>query len=60
MKIYLHHAKKIQYCSWGMRYFARKYKLDLGDFITNGIDEEKLLETGDETAKKIVEMARNG
>jgi hypothetical protein len=43
-----------------MRYFARKNNLDLGDFIANGIDEEILLATGDETARKIVEIARNG
>ena len=60
MKIYLYHAKQVDFCAPGMRYFARKYKLDLGDFIANGIDEEILLATGDETAKKIVEVARNG
>ncbi len=60
MKIYLHHARQVQFCAWGMRYFARKNKLDLGDFIANGIDEEILLATGDETARKIVEIARNG
>jgi hypothetical protein len=60
VRIYLHHAKQVEFCAKGMRYFAKKHHLNIAEFISNGIDEEILLATGDETAKKIVEVARNG
>jgi hypothetical protein len=54
----MHHAKQVQYCAKGMRYFAKKNSLDMAEFIANGLDEDVLLATGDDTARKVVEIAR--
>lgn len=47
----------IGYCSKGMRAFAARHKLDWADICANGIDEERLLQTGDHMAHKLVEQA---
>lgn len=58
MIITLDHARRMGYCSSGIRLFAKKYKLDLREFCHNGIDESVLISTGDEMAIAIVEEAK--
>ena len=47
MRVYASDFRALGICSFGMRRFARKHGLDLKDFLQNGIEEEKLLATGD-------------
>lgn len=64
MKITLEHARSYPcmtrsgYCARGMRKFAGRYNLDWQKFITEGIDEEVLLATGDSMAERIVEWVK--
>lgn len=46
------------YCSRGIRAFFQRHGLDFNDFLKNGIEEEKLINTGDYMALKAVEVAR--
>lgn len=65
MKITLQDARSFPiitrsgYCARGMRLFAERYQLDWQTFITEGIEEEILLATGDDLAKKIVDWVKN-
>lgn len=45
-------------CSEGARRFFKRNNLDWGDFLANGIPEEKLIATGDANAMRVVEAAR--
>jgi hypothetical protein len=45
------------FCSRGTRAWFAKYGLDYSDFLKNGIEEEKLLSTGDPLAVATVEQA---
>lgn len=57
-KVFMTHVRKAKMCSRGARAFFIKNKLDWNDFLRNGIDEAKLLETGDAMALQVVEIAR--
>lgn len=57
MKIRVEHGWAIGYCSKGQRQFAARHGFDWTDFLTNGIEEELLLATGDHMAQKLVESA---
>lgn len=58
MKITVNHARQLDYCSRGIRRFFKQYKLDLRDFLKNGIEEEVLLKTNDPHALKLIEHAK--
>jgi len=45
------------FCASGTRKWFARYGLDYSDFLKNGIDEEKLLATGDPMALATVEQA---
>lgn len=51
-------GRKPGYCMSGMLLFAARHGLEMRELI-EGIDEERLLETGDAMAIKIVEYARS-
>ena len=42
------------HCPWGLRHWWRQHNLDFKDFLANGIDAARLLETGDELARQAV------
>lgn len=46
------------HCVRGTRKFFESYNLDFRDFLTNGIDAETFLATGDAIAKDIVDRTR--
>lgn len=48
-----------RYCSTGIEAFCKKYDIDFNKFLTEGVEEEVLLATGDSMARKIVEK-KNG
>ena len=49
-------ARKLKYCSRGIREFCDRHDLDYTNFIKNGIDCSDLLETGDSMAIRLVEL----
>lgn len=55
-------VRSIAYCSRGTRQWFESKGLDWSDFLQNGVDAEKLIQTGDPMALAIVEQvrARNG
>lgn len=46
------------YCHRACREFFKRHDLDWLDFVQHGIDEEKLIATGDALAMRLVEHAR--
>ena len=55
-------VRSISYCSRGTRQWFQSKGLDWSDFLENGIEADKLIQTGDPMALAIVEQvrARNG
>lgn len=51
-------ARKVLYCSKGIRFFCTKYGIDYTDFLKNGIEADKLLALNDSMANKVVEAKR--
>jgi hypothetical protein len=54
MKIKISDARKLGYCSIGMRRFAEHHNLNWSQFLKEGIDEKILLETNDLLALNLV------
>lgn len=54
MKITISDARKLGYCSIGMRRFAEHHNLDWSLFLKEGLDENILLETKDVLAVNLV------
>lgn len=55
----MEHARKLKYCSGGVRRLFKRYNLNYTDFLANGIDSDKVLEATNHDAmvKKVVEVA---
>lgn len=60
IKIYMRDARAMNVCSAGSRDLFKRAGLDWNDFLTNGIDSDKLEATGDAVAIAVVRNARNG
>lgn len=58
MIITIRDVRAVRYCSRGARDFFKRHGLDWADFLMNGIEDVKLLSTGDPMARKVVEVAR--
>lgn len=58
--IRIEHARKLRYCSKGMRRLCEKYGLDYLDFVKNGIDGDYLLSitNNDWMVQQVMEIAR--
>lgn len=50
-------AGRVGYCASGSRQWWAAHGLDWGDFLTNGIDAERLRATGDPLALRLVAHA---
>jgi len=50
--------RRAKMCSKGAREFFARHNLDWSEFLRNGIEEDKLLNTGDAMARRVVEVAR--
>lgn len=64
MKITMAHLRRVKgftakpgFCAKGVRLWFLRNGFDYSDFLKNGIDEERLLETGDPMARAAVEQA---
>jgi hypothetical protein len=51
-------SKRTGFCARGARAWFERHELDWGDFVRNGIDAQRLLDTGDGLALILVEHAR--
>lgn len=49
-------ARRLKYCSRGIREFSGRHNLDYAEFIKNGISCNDLLKTGDSMAIRLVEL----
>lgn len=59
MKIYIRHMRQAGYCrKEGVKPFFDARNWDWPDFLANGIDAQKLIDTNDAMALKVVEIAR--
>lgn len=56
----MRHIREAKMCAKGTRQFFVDRGWDFKDFLKNGIDAEKLIETGDAMALQVVEVAKNG
>lgn len=57
MKIYMTHIRQAKLCLAGTKAFFISHNLDWKDFVKNGINEEKIIQTNDAMALKVVEIA---
>ena len=58
MIIRMRDIRAAKMCSRGARAWFVRHGLDWSEFITNGIDAELVLATGDAMAIRVVEVAR--
>lgn len=56
--VYRRHLRMVNICGSGARRWWPEHGLSWQDFLTNGIPGEKLLETNDPFARRVVEAAR--
>jgi hypothetical protein len=54
----MRHIRAAKLCSPGVRVWWKQQGFDWNDFLTNGIEAERLIETGDPVAMRPVEAAR--
>lgn len=59
MKIYIKHIRAAGYCrKEGVKPFFDTRNWDWPDFLQNGIDAQKLIDTNDAMALRVVEIAQ--
>jgi hypothetical protein len=58
VKIRMRDIRAAKMCSRGARAWFTRHGLDWAEFITNGIDAELVLATGDAMAIRVVKVAR--
>lgn len=57
MIIRIEHIRGVTMCVSGARTWFGRYGFDFRDFLTNGIDAQVLLDTGDPLAARVVAFA---
>lgn len=60
MKIVMKHLRACKICSGGARKWWKQKGFDWNDFLSNGIESDKLLATGDHHAELVVRTAEHG
>lgn len=59
MKIYIRHIRAAKYCrKGGVKPFFDAHDWDWPDFLANGIDAQKLIDTQDAMALNVVKIAQ--
>lgn len=56
----MRHVRQARLCAGGARAFFRRYGLDWGRFLREGIPADELEATGDALAARVVAAAREG
>ena len=57
MIITMRHIRKAKMCSHGAREFCRTYGIDWSKFLSKGVDESVILNTGDAAGRRVVDVA---
>ena len=57
-RVTIEHTRAVGYCRKGVRAFLQRHGLSWRQFLYEGIDEERLLATGDAMATRAVEYMR--
>lgn len=57
VRVYLRHLRADKRCHSGCRTWFKAKGLDWSDFVTNGIDGQVFMDTGDANAIRIVRIA---
>lgn len=60
MIVYWSDMRAVKYCRKGTQAFFKNHDLDWSDFLKNGIDAQKLIDTNDFMALAVVEYVKNG
>lgn len=60
VKVRMIHVREAKMCSRGARDFFAKHGLDWQEFLSEGIDSDKLEATGDAMALEVVGVAKHG
>lgn len=58
VKITMADVRAAKMCRRGAQEFLRRHGISWQDFLASGVDEQRLIETGDAMALKVVEVAR--
>lgn len=58
MRVYVHHITDADLCRRGARAWFSSYGLSWNDFLSNGIEFEKLQSLNDALADRVIEAAR--
>jgi len=58
VRVHMRHIRQARLCAHGARTWWKHNGLSWSDFLSNGIDSEVLLKTGDPRAATVVKMAR--
>jgi hypothetical protein len=58
MIVNITHARRLKYCSRGIRAFCRRYDIDFLQFVREGLDAEVFIATNDAQALRMVDVAR--
>lgn len=58
MKVYIRDFKGTGYCPAGQKRFCDAHGIDWRDYVRNGVDAQVLLDSGDDMARAMVEIAR--
>lgn len=59
MIITMRHVRKAKMCSRGARQFCRTYGIDWSKFLSEGVDEQVILNTGDAVGRRVVDVAHD-
>ena len=54
----MRHIRAAKICADGARTFFKRHGIDWTAFLSDGVPEETLLQTGDAQAARVVEIAR--
>lgn len=53
-------ARRAGFCVEGLREFAEKHNLSFYDFVRNGMDEQTLIDLGEEGIVEMINKSREG
>lgn len=57
--IHIQDAAELKYCIRGQKEFFKRHGLNFRKWVTEGLDEEEFLKTGDAMALRLVEYAKS-
>ena len=58
MRVTVDDVRKAGYCTKGLRLWMNRANIDITDFVTNGIDAEKLADVNDSRLDRVLAITR--